>query len=145
MPDLSSLLGTKTELWAFKVGNYHKNHFSRLARAKKGHLDQISTGHISKTAWSTCMILLFCIYVFIWATLWWNFIKIWEGHLGTFQKIGWFASEFYWKKRSSHQGKKEVACIVSKVQISSFLFVGLWRICKSSKIQHPGCSGGFVL
>ena len=25
-----------------------------------------------------------------------------------------FASKFSWKKRSSHQGKKEVACIVSK-------------------------------
>ena len=38
-----------------------------------------------------------------------------------------FASKFSWKKKSSHQGKKEVACIVS-----SFLFVGMWRVCKSS-------------
>ena len=31
------------------------------------------------------------------------------------------------------------------VQTSSFLFVGMWRVCKSSKIKHPGGSGGFVL
>ena len=31
--------------------------------------------------------------------------------------------KFSWKKRSSHQGKKEVACIVSKPQI--FVFVGM--------------------
>ena len=31
------------------------------------------------------------------------------------------------------------------VQTSSFLFVGMWRICKSSKIKHPGGSGGFVV
>ena len=31
------------------------------------------------------------------------------------------------------------------VQTSRFLFVGMWRVCKSSKIQHPGRSGGFVL
>ena len=31
------------------------------------------------------------------------------------------------------------------VQISSFSFVGMWRVCKSSKIIHPGGSGGFVL
>ena len=29
-----------------------------------------------------------------------------------------FASEFSWKKRSSHQGKKEVACVVSKPLVS---------------------------
>ena len=54
-----------------------------------------------------------------------------------------FASLFSWKKRSSPQGKKEVACIV--FQTSGFLFVGMWRVCKSSKIKHPGGSGGFVL
>ena len=53
-----------------------------------------------------------------------------------------FASKCSWKKRSSHQGKKEIACIVSK---PSFLCVGMWRVCKSSKIKHPGGSGGFVL
>ena len=26
------------------------------------------------------------------------------------------------------------------VQTSSFLFVGMWRVCKSSKIKHPGGS-----
>ena len=31
------------------------------------------------------------------------------------------------------------------VQTSSFLFVGMWRVCKSSKVKHPGGSGGFVL
>ena len=31
------------------------------------------------------------------------------------------------------------------VQTSSFLFVGIWRVCKSSKIKHPGGSGAFVL
>ena len=31
------------------------------------------------------------------------------------------------------------------VQTSSFLFVGMWRVCKSSKIKHPGVSWGFVL
>ena len=45
------------------------------------------------------------------------------------------------KKRSSHQGKKEQACIVSKPYVSH-LFVGMWRVCKSSKIKHPGGSGG---
>ena len=54
-----------------------------------------------------------------------------------------FASTFSWKKRSSHQGKKEVACIVSKPLVSCLL--GMWRACKSSKIKHPGGSGGFVL
>ena len=43
-----------------------------------------------------------------------------------------FASKISWKKRSS------LYC----VQTSSFLFVGMWRVCKSSKIKHPG---GFVL
>ena len=27
------------------------------------------------------------------------------------------------------------------VQTSSFLFVGMWRVCNSSKIKHPGGSG----
>ena len=36
--------------------------------------------------------------------------------------------------------KKEVACVVSKPLGSC-----LWRVCKSSKIKHPGGSGGFVL
>ena len=31
------------------------------------------------------------------------------------------------------------------IQTSSFLFVGMWRVCKSSKIKHPGGSGGSVL
>ena len=35
-----------------------------------------------------------------------------------FYKLSSFASEFTWKKRSSHQGKKEVACIVSKHWVS---------------------------
>ena len=56
------------------------------------------------------------------------------------QDFSWFhiffyksplASKFSWKK-SSHQGKKEVAWIVS----SSFLLVGMWRVCKSSKIKE---------
>ena len=50
-----------------------------------------------------------------------------------------FASEFSWRKRRSHKGKKEVACIC--VQTSSFLFVGMWRNRKSSKMKHPGGSG----
>ena len=54
-----------------------------------------------------------------------------------------FDSNFLRKKRSSHQGKKEIACIVSKT--SSFMFVGMWRVCKSSKIKHPGGSRGIVL
>ena len=38
------------------------------------------------------------------------------------------------------QGKKNsLYC----VQTSSFLFVGMWRVCKSSKIEHPGGSGEF--
>ena len=49
------------------------------------------------------------------------------------------APKFSWKKRSSHQGKKELACIVSKP--SNFLFVGMWRVCNSSKTKHPGGSG----
>ena len=52
-------------------------------------------------------------------------------------------SLFASKKRSSRQGKKQVACIVSKPL--GFLFVGMWRVCKSSKIIHSGRSGGFVL
>ena len=59
--------------------------------------------------------------------------------LGIFYKSP-SASKFSWKDRSSHQGKKEVACIVSKP--SSFLFVGMWRVCESSKIKHPRGSGG---
>ena len=27
----------------------------------------------------------------------------------------------------------------------SLFFVGMWRVCKSSKMKHPGGSGGFVL
>ena len=53
-----------------------------------------------------------------------------------------FASKFSWKKRSSHQGKKEVACILSKPRVSY-----LWRcgVCKSSKIKRPWGLWGFVL
>ena len=51
------------------------------------------------------------------------------------------ASEFSWKKRSSHQGKKEVACTVSKPLVSCLW--GMWRVCKSSKINHPRGSRGF--
>ena len=29
-----------------------------------------------------------------------------------------------------------------RVQTSSFWFMGMWRVCKSSKIKHPGGSGG---
>ena len=47
-----------------------------------------------------------------------------------------FASKFSWKKRSSHQGKKEVACTVSKP-----VFFCLWE-CGVSKIKHPRDSGG---
>ena len=46
-----------------------------------------------------------------------------------------FASKCSWKKRSSHQGKKEVACIVSKPLVSC-----LWRCGESTnrpKIKHP--------
>ena len=46
-----------------------------------------------------------------------------------------FASKFSWKKRRS------LYC----VQTSSSLFVGMWRVCTSSKIKHPGGSEGFVL
>ena len=46
-----------------------------------------------------------------------------------------FAAKCSWMKRSS------LYC----VQTSSFLFVGMWRVCKSSKIKHPGGSGGFVI
>ena len=49
-------------------------------------------------------------------------------------------------------GRREVATKERKnrsslylVQTSSFLFVWMWRVCKSSKIKHPGGSGGFVL
>ena len=42
---------------------------------------------------------------------------------------------FSWKKRSSYQGKKEVACIVSKPLVSC-----LW-----GDVKHLGDSGGFVL
>ena len=51
-----------------------------------------------------------------------------------------FASECSCKKRSSHQGKKEVACIVSKSLVSC-----LWGCGESvnpPKIKHPGGSGG---
>ena len=51
-----------------------------------------------------------------------------------------FASECSWKKRSSHQGKNRSSLYC--VQTSSFLFVEMWRVCKSSKIKHPGGSGG---
>ena len=59
--------------------------------------------------------------------------------LGFFYKSS-FASKFYWKKRSSHQGKKEVSCIVSKPLVSC-----LWGCGESvnpPKIKHPGGSGG---
>ena len=36
-------------------------------------------------------------------------------------------------------------CTLYCFQTSSFLFVGMWRVCKSSKMKHPGGSGGFVL
>ena len=36
-------------------------------------------------------------------------------------------------------------CQVAQLSSSSFLFVGMWRICVSSKIKHPGGSGAFVL
>ena len=67
------------------------------------------------------------------------------------QDISWFQNflqislclRFAWKKRSSHQGKKEVACIVSKPLVSC-----LWG-CRESvnppKIKHPVGWGGFVL
>ena len=50
----------------------------------------------------------------------------------------------HWKKRSSHQGKK-VACIEGSLHCVQTLFVGMWRVCKSSKIKHLGGSMGFVL
>ena len=37
------------------------------------------------------------------------------------------------------QGKKGSSLYY--VQTSSFLFVGMWRVCKSSKMKHPGGSG----
>ena len=61
--------------------------------------------------------------------------------------ISWF-QEFYkfhfpskcsWKERCSHQGKKDVACIVSKPLVSCLWGCG---VCKSSKMKHPGGSGG---
>ena len=47
-----------------------------------------------------------------------------------------YASKCSWKKkRSSYRGTKEVACIVSCLW-------GMWRVCKSSKIDRPGGSVG---
>ena len=45
-----------------------------------------------------------------------------------------FASTFSWKKRSCHQGKKEVACIVSKPLVACF-----WGVC-ASKMKHSAGS-----
>ena len=56
----------------------------------------------------------------------------------------WFIRFFLqisWKKRSSHQGKKRSTCIPYCVQTSSFLFVGMWRVCKSSKINIQEVQG----
>ena len=55
---------------------------------------------------------------------------------GFFTKIS-FSSKYSWKKRSSHQGKKDVARIVSKPLVSC-----LWGCGESFKIKHPGGSGG---
>ena len=53
-----------------------------------------------------------------------------------------FALKYSCTKRSSHHGKKEVACIVSKPVVPCW---GCEESCKSSKIERPGGSGGFVL
>ena len=53
------------------------------------------------------------------------------------------ASKFSWKKRSSHQGKKEVACIVCKPLVSC-----LWGCGESvnpPKLYMQEVQGGFVL
>ena len=54
-----------------------------------------------------------------------------------------FASECSWKKRTIHQGKKEVACIVSKPLVSC-----LWECGESvnpPKLNIQEVQGGFVL
>ena len=78
---------------------------------------------------------------FSWNTGLW-FLRIFPD-IGIFVYKSSFASKFSETKRGSHQGKKEEACIVSKPLVS--VLVGTWRVCKSSKIIHPGGSGGFVL
>ena len=60
-----------------------------------------------------------------------------------FLRISLCLKFFSWKKRSSHQGKKEVACIVSKLLVS-YLW-GCGEFVNPPKILHPGGSGDFVL
>ena len=53
------------------------------------------------------------------------------------------ASVFFLKEEK-YPPRKERSSLYC-VQTSSFLFVAMWRVCKSSKIKHPGGLGGFVL
>ena len=77
----------------------------------------------------------FCFFSFFWSVI--------SRDFPWFQDIFYkspYASKSSWMKRSSHhrKGRSSVYC----VQTSSFLFVGMWRVCHFSKIKHPGGSGG---
>ena len=52
-------------------------------------------------------------------------------------------STFSWKKRSCHQGKKEVACIVSKPLVSCLWWC--WECVNPPKLNIQEVQGGFVL
>ena len=52
-----------------------------------------------------------------------------------------FASKFSTQKYPPR--KERSTCSLYCVQFSSFLFVGMWRVCKSSEIKHPWGSGSF--
>ena len=58
-----------------------------------------------------------------------------------FLQISLCLKVFLEEKQPPREERSSLYC----VQTSSFLFVGMWRVCKSSKIKHPGGSGGFVL
>ena len=45
------------------------------------------------------------------------------------------------RREVATKGKKTEVAGLCCFQTSSFLFVGMWRVCKSSKIKHPGGLG----
>ena len=67
--------------------------------------------------------ITYVVTIYKWVLLWWPFIsglwflKIFPDFRIFFYKCS-FASKCSWKKRSSHQWKKEVACIMSKSLVS---------------------------
>ena len=103
-----------------------------------------SSGHGLHCCWVSCNnhVRLYCIRS-SWSTIFVAYLACDISWFRDFFYKSPFASKFPWKKRRSHQGKKEVACIVSNPLVSC-----LWGCGESvnpPKVKHPGDSGGFVL